>query len=118
MDLCFPKLCELLAQVGGVFLETAEVKLHLQVVDAVQVGGIGRWRRHQGEGRQRRVSCQLKSGKRGSARGHRVRWKKKWLVFDQGRFKSGSIRVQIHTRTHTHTSIQLMLAGGNVSSCH
>lgn len=80
MYLCFPKLRELLAQISGIFLQTAKVKLHLQVVDAVHVGCIRGWGWHQSEGCRRCVSCQSKSGTCGSTRGHRGRWETNWLV--------------------------------------
>lgn len=101
--LCFPKLCELLAQVSGVFLQTAEVKLHLQVVDAVHMGCIGRWRRHQSEGRRRRVSCQSKSGKRGSKRAHRGHWKKKMVRFWSREIYNQAAFGFEYTHTHAHT---------------
>lgn len=84
MYLGFAKLRELLAQIGGVFLQTAKVKLHLQVVDAVHVGRNRRRGRHQSEGGRRCVSCQSKSGTCGSTRGHRGRWKTNWLVLLSG----------------------------------
>lgn len=65
MYLRFPKLRELLAQISGIFLETTEVQLHLQVVDAVHMSCIRRWGWHQSEGCRWCVSCNQRVGHAG-----------------------------------------------------
>lgn len=41
------QLGELFAQVGGILLQAVQVELHLQAADAVHLGRVRRWWRHQ-----------------------------------------------------------------------